>query len=58
MSEFEEGIVKYFGYLIEIGRRLRDDPEKLEAIRKWEPPTKVRGIRGFFWILQLLSSIH
>ena len=46
-SEFEGGIIKYFGYLIEIGRGLRADPKKLKAIRKWEPPTKVRGVRGF-----------
>ena len=46
-SEFEGGIIKYFGYLIEIGRGLWVDPEKLEAIQKWEPPTKVRGVRGF-----------
>ena len=46
-SEFEGGIVKYLGYLIETGRGLRADPEKLEAIQKWELPTKVRGVRGF-----------
>ena len=46
-SKFEGGIIKYLGYLIETGRGLRADPEKLEAIRKWEPPTKVRGVRGF-----------
>ena len=46
-SEFEGGIIKYLGYLIETGRGLRADPEKLEAIRKWEPPTKVKGVRGF-----------
>ena len=46
-SEFEGGIIKYLGYLIETGRGLQADPEKLEAIRKWEPPTKVRGVRGF-----------
>ena len=46
-NEFEGGIIKYLGYLIEIGRGLRADPEKLEAIRKWELPTKVRGVRGF-----------
>ena len=33
-SEFEGGIIKYLGYLIETGRRLQADPEKLEAIRK------------------------
>ena len=46
-SEFEGGIIKYLGYLIETGRGLRADLKKLEAIRKWEPPTKVRGVRGF-----------
>ena len=46
-SEFEGGIIKYFGYLIETGRGLRAEPEKLEAIRKWELPTKVRGVHGF-----------
>ena len=46
-SEFERGIIKYLGYLIETGRGLHADPKKLEAIRKWEPPTKVRGVRDF-----------
>ena len=46
-SEFEGGIIKYVGYLIETGRGLPADPEKLEVIQKWEPPTKVRGVRGF-----------
>ena len=31
-SEFEGGIIKYLGYLIETGRGLQVDPEKLEAI--------------------------
>ena len=46
-SEFEGGIIKYLGYLIETGQGLRADPKKLEAIQKWQPPTKVRGVRGF-----------
>ena len=46
-SEFEGGIIKYLGYLIETGRGLQADLGKLEAIRKWELPTKVRGVRGF-----------
>ena len=46
-SEFEGGIVKYLGYLIETGRGLRADPKKLKAIRKWEAPTKIRGVCGF-----------
>ena len=31
-NEFEGGIIKYLGYLIETGQELRADPEKLEAI--------------------------
>ena len=31
-NKFEGGIIKYLGYLIEIGRGLWADPEKLEAI--------------------------
>ena len=31
-NEFEGSIIKYLGYLIETGRGLRADPEKLEAI--------------------------
>ena len=46
-SEFEGDIVKYLGYLIETSRGLQADLKKLEAIQKWEPPTKVRGVRGF-----------
>ena len=46
-SKFEGDIIKYLGYLIETGRGLRADPEKLEPIRKWELPIKVRGVRGF-----------
>ena len=46
-SKFEGGIIKYLGYLIETGRGLWANPEKLEVIRKWEPPTKVRGVHGF-----------
>ena len=33
-SEFEGGIIKYLGYLIETGQGLRANPEKLEAIRE------------------------
>ena len=46
-SEFEASVIKYLGYLVETGKGLRVDPEKLEAIRKWEPPKKVKGVHGF-----------
>ena len=46
-SEFEASVIKYLGYLVETGKGLRVDPEKLEAIRKWEPPKKVKEVHGF-----------
>lgn len=46
-SEFEAGTIKYLGYLVKTGWGLQADPAKLEAIRQWEPPTKVKGVRGF-----------
>jgi hypothetical protein len=39
--------VKYLGYVIEAGAQVRPDPAKLAAIREWEAPRKVRGVRSF-----------
>ena len=39
--------VKYVGYIIEAGVAIRPDPEKLRAVRDWEPPRTVRQVRGF-----------
>jgi hypothetical protein len=45
--EFEVQSTKYLGFIIEVGKGLRMDPEKLAAIRDWEAPTTVKGVRGF-----------
>jgi transposase InsO family protein len=45
--EFEQKRVKYLGYIVDSEQGICVDPEKVEAIKAWEPPTSVRGVRGF-----------
>ncbi|KAI0992309.1 hypothetical protein K3495_g15877, partial [Podosphaera aphanis] len=45
--EFETKRTKYLGFIIEAGKGLQMDPEKIEAIKNWEAPTSVKGVRGF-----------
>ena len=46
-SKFEVQTIKYLGYIIEAGRGVQVDPEKIAAIKEWTTPTTVKGIRGF-----------
>ena len=46
-NEFEGGIIKYLGYLIETNRGLRADPEKLEAIRNGSRQQRSEGLVVF-----------
>lgn len=39
--------VKYLGYIIEAGAQVRPDPAKLAAIKEWEAPSRVKGVRSF-----------
>ena len=45
--EFEVKSTKYLGFIIEAGQGVRMDPGKLAAIKQWEAPTTVKGVRGF-----------
>jgi hypothetical protein len=45
--EFDCTETKYLGYIIRAGEGTRMDPEKIRAILDWQPPTTVRGVRGF-----------
>jgi RNase H-like domain found in reverse transcriptase/Reverse transcriptase (RNA-dependent DNA polymerase) len=45
--EFEQKRVKYLGYIVDCEKGISVDPEKVAAIREWEPPSSVRGIRSF-----------
>lgn len=45
--EFSVQTTKYLGFIIEAGKGIRMDPQKVQAIQDWEAPTTVRGVRGF-----------
>jgi hypothetical protein len=45
--EFKQKKIKYLGYIINSKNGICVDPEKVEAIRAWEPPSTVKGMRGF-----------
>ena len=45
--EFEVQSTKYLGFIIEAGKGVRMDPEKIKAIEEWKPPTTVKGVRSF-----------
>ena len=45
--EFEVESTKYLGFIVEAGKGLRMDPEKIKAIQDWQAPTTVKGVRSF-----------
>jgi hypothetical protein len=45
--EFETKITKYLGYIIKVGRGIRMDPNKMKAIKEWQPPKTLKGVRSF-----------
>jgi hypothetical protein len=45
--EFECQSVKYLGFIVEVGKGIRMDPEKVTAIEGWEVPKTVKGVRSF-----------
>lgn len=45
--EFEASSVKYLGYIVEAGKGIRVDPEKVVAIKEWETPRTVTQVRSF-----------
>lgn len=45
--EFNTKRVKYLGFVIDTETGLHMDPEKIKAIKEWERPTTLRGVRGF-----------
>ena len=46
-SEFSVKKTKYLGFIIEAGKGVHMDPDKIAAIRAWEPPKSIKGIRSF-----------
>jgi hypothetical protein len=45
--EFEVQSTKYLGFIIEAGKGIRMDPEKVKALLEWETPKTVKGVRSF-----------
>ena len=45
--EFLSQKVKYLGFIIKAGDSITVDPLKVKAIREWQPPTSVKGVRSF-----------
>ncbi|KAJ6436495.1 retrovirus polyprotein [Purpureocillium lavendulum] len=45
--EFEATSVKYLGFIVEAGKGIRVDPEKVRAIQEWEAPRSARAVRSF-----------
>ena len=46
-SEFEVQKVKFLGHVIEAGKGIGTDPEKIAAVISWTPPTSVKEVRSF-----------
>ena len=45
--EFKVQSTKYLGFVIEAGKGLRMDPEKVKAIQEWAPPKSAKGVLSF-----------
>jgi len=45
--EFEVQKTKYLGFILEAGKGIHMDPEKVKAIMDWERPHSVKGVRSF-----------
>jgi RNase H-like domain found in reverse transcriptase/Reverse transcriptase (RNA-dependent DNA polymerase)/Integrase zinc binding domain/Integrase core domain len=46
-SEFAVKRTKYLGFIVELDKGICVDPEKVQAIREWEAPSTVKGVRSF-----------
>jgi hypothetical protein len=46
-SEFAFSEVRYLGFIISAGEGIKINPGKVEAIKKWEALTTVKGVRSF-----------
>jgi hypothetical protein len=45
--KFETHSTKYLGFIIETGKGVQMDPEKVKAILEWASLTTVKGVRAF-----------
>ena len=54
--EFETTKVKYLGFVIQTGKGIRMDSNKMKAIRNWEPPKFVKGVKAFLSFLNFYKG--
>jgi Reverse transcriptase (RNA-dependent DNA polymerase)/RNase H-like domain found in reverse transcriptase len=54
--DFSVQTTKYLGFILEAGKGISMDPEKVKAIRDWEVPTSVKGVRGFIGFANFYRS--
>jgi hypothetical protein len=45
--EFEVQSTKYLGFILEAGKGVRMDPEKVKAVIEWEAPRSIKGVQSF-----------
>jgi hypothetical protein len=45
--EFEVKETKYLGFIVEVGKGICMDLAKIVAIKEWEAPRTVKGVRAF-----------
>jgi hypothetical protein len=45
--EFEAKSTKYLGFIVEAGKGVQMDPDKVKAILEWQAPTSARGMHSF-----------
>ena len=46
-SEFGVQKVKFLGHVLEAGKGISADPEKIDAVKSWRAPTSVKEVRSF-----------
>ena len=55
--ELLQSQVRYLGHVVS-PTGVATDPEKIEAIREWTPPTNLKELQSFLWNGGLLSPVH
>lgn len=45
--DFAKKEMKYLGFIINVKEGIKVDPTKIKAIRSWEAPKDIKGVRSF-----------
>ncbi len=54
--ELKAASVKYLGFIVEAGKGIRVDLEKVQAIQQWQPPRSVKGVRNFLGFAIIIAN--